>query len=287
MKKVIIASDSTTDLTRDLIEKYDIRVLPLSVNLGGNTYLDGVDIDPDAIYEHFDKTGELPKTSAINLAQLYKFFEQCKSEAESIVFMTISADMSSTFNNAHTVALDFDDIYVVDTKNLSTGGGLMVLHAAEMAQKGMSGKEIAEELERLAPKVDASFVINDLEYLTAGGRVSALKAGAAALLNIKPSIMVRDGKMVIGRKYHGKFRMVVKKYVNDVLENSTDINPKFVFITHSGVDADLLEETYQQLKEKNIFENIFISRAGCTISSHCGPDTLGVLFIRKQDIVLQ
>ncbi len=287
MKKVIIASDSTTDLTRDLIEKYDIRVLPLSVNLGGNTYLDGVDIDPDAIYEHFDKTGELPKTSAINLAQLYKFFEQCKSEAESIVFMTISADMSSTFNNAHTVALDFDDIYVVDTKNLSTGGGLMVLHAAEMAQKGMSGKEIAEELEKLAPKVDASFVINDLEYLTAGGRVSALKAGAAALLNIKPSIMVRDGKMVIGRKYHGKFRMVVKKYVNDVLENSTDINPKFVFITHSGVDADLLEETYQQLKEKNIFENIFISRAGCTISSHCGPDTLGVLFIRKQDIVLQ
>jgi DegV family protein with EDD domain len=151
----------------------------------------------------------------------------------------------------------------------------------------MSGKEIAEELEKLAPKVDASFVINDLEYLTAGGRVSALKAGAAALLNIKPSIMVRDGKMVIGRKYHGKFRMVVKKYVNDVLENSTDINPKFVFITHSGVDADLLEETYQQLKEKNIFENIFISRAGCTISSHCGPDTLGVLFIRKQDIVLQ
>ena len=287
MKKVIIASDSTTDLNRDLIEKYDIRILPLSVSLGENTYLDGVDIDPDAIYEHFNKTGELPKTSAINLAQLYKFFEQCKAEAESVVFLTISADMSSTFNNAHTVALDFDDIYVVDTKNLCTGGGLMVLQAAEMALKGMGGKEIAEELEKIAPKVDASFVINDLEYLTAGGRVSALKAGAAAFLNIKPCIMVRDGKMVIGRKYHGKFKMVVKKYVNDVLENSDDIDPQFVFLTHSGVDQEFLDEVYQQIKDKNIFENIFISRAGCTISSHCGPDTLGVLFIRKQDIVIQ
>ncbi len=286
MKKVIIASDSTTDLTKELIEKYDIRILPLSVNLGDKTFLDGVDIDPDTIYDHYNKTGELPKTSAINLSQFYKFFDECRKEAESVVFMTISADMSSTFNNARTVALDYNDIYVVDTKNLCTGGGLMVLQAAEMALKGMDGKQIAEELEKLAPKIDASFVINDLEYLTAGGRVSALKAGAAAFLNIKPCIMVRDGKMVIGRKYHGKFKMVVKKYVNDVLENSTDIDPQFAFLTHSGVDSEFINEVYQQIKEKNIFENIFISRAGCTISSHCGPDTLGVLFIRKQDIAL-
>lgn len=286
MKKVIIASDSTTDLTKELINKYDIRILPLSVNLGEQTFLDGVDIDPDAIYENYNRTGELPKTSAINLAQFYKFFDECKKEAESVVFMTISADMSSTFNNARTVSLDYDDIYVVDTRNLSTGGGLMVLKAAEMALNGMDGKQIAEELEKLAPKIDASFVINDLEYLTAGGRVSALKAGAAAFFNIKPCIMVRDGKMVIGRKYHGKFKMVVKKYVNDVLENSEDIDPQFAFLTHSGVDSEFINEVYQQIKEKNIFENIFISRAGCTISSHCGPDTLGVLFIRKQDIAI-
>ncbi|MCR5067886.1 MAG: DegV family protein [Erysipelotrichaceae bacterium] len=284
MKKILIASDSTTDLSKQLIEKYDIRILPMTVTLGEHDYLDGVDIDPDMIYDHYEKTGELPKTSAINLVRFEKFFKELRKEAESVIFFTLSSDMSSTFNNARTVALDDDDVYVIDGQNLSTGGGLLVLKAAEMAEHGLSAEEIVKKCEELVSRVDASFVINDLEYLKAGGRVSALSANAASMLNIKPCIMVRSGKMIVGRKYHGKFKVVVKKYVNEILEEAGSIDRQFGFITHSGCDQELIDEVYKQVKEKDLFDNIFITRAGCTISSHCGPDTLGVLFIRENPI---
>ncbi|MBO4217915.1 MAG: DegV family protein [Erysipelotrichaceae bacterium] len=286
MKKVLIACDSTTDLSAELINKYDIRILPMLVTLGEKTYTDGVDLDPDNIYEHFEKTGELPKTTAINLSRFYDFFKECLKEAESVVFVTLGSDLSSTFNNARTVALDFDGIFVVDSKNLSTGGGLLVLKAAEMAEKGMDAAEIAEELKGLAPKVDSSFVINGMEYLIAGGRLSSFKGNAAMFLSIKPCIIVRDGKMIVGRKYHGKFSIVVRKYVNDILDDAGEVDHQFVMITHSGCDQETVDNVHAQLKEKGLFENIYVTRAGCTISSHCGPDTLGILFIRKNDINL-
>ncbi|MBQ6655451.1 MAG: DegV family protein [Erysipelotrichaceae bacterium] len=284
MKKIIIASDSTTDLSEELIRKYDIRILPMIITLGDHDYFDFGDLTPDQIYQHYEETGELPKTSAINLVRFEKFFAELRKEAESVIFFTLSSEMSSSFNNARTVALDDENVYVVDGQNLSTGGGLLVLKAAEMAEAGLSATEIVEKCQELVPCVDASFVIDDLEYLKAGGRVSALSANAASMLNIKPCIMVRNGKMIVGRKYHGKLKVVVKKYVNEIIEEAGDIDREFGFITHSGCDKQLVDEVYRQVSEMNIFDKIFITRAGCTVSSHCGPDTIGVLFIRKNPI---
>lgn len=181
-KKVIIASDSTTDLGPELIKRYDVKILPLKVNLGGKVYSDGVDIYPDDIYAHYEKTGELPKTSAPNIADFQAFFKEHTAGGDALVFFTISSEMSSTYANAKIAAEDFEDIYVVDTRNLSTGGGLLVVSACEMAAQGKSAEEIANACTELAGRVDASFVIDKLEFLYKGGRCSALEAFGANLL---------------------------------------------------------------------------------------------------------
>ena len=171
-KKVIIASDSTSDLSVELIEKYDVKIVPLGVNLGDKQYSDGVDVTPDMIYDHYEKTGELPKTSAPNIGDFEDFFAQNTAAGNAIVLFTISSAMSSTYQNATVAAEDFEDVYIVDTRNLSTGGGLLVVAAAEMAKKGMAASEIAAACEGMRDRVDASFVIDNLEFLHAGGRVS-------------------------------------------------------------------------------------------------------------------
>ncbi len=280
-EKILIASDSTTDLSSELIERYQIKILPLGVTLGERSYTDGVDIDPEMIYRHYESTGELPKTSAVNLVTFLDFFRRYTEEGYSIVFFTISAEFSSTFNNARLAAQDFDNVYVVDTRNLSTGGGLLVIRAAEMAQRGCSAAEIALECVRLVDHVDASFVIDSLEFLHKGGRCSAVAALGANLLHLKPCILVRGGRMTVGKKYRGKFPVVLSQYIADHLGDGTDIDLDRVFVTHAGCEPGICERCMEQVKALVPFREVLLARAGCTISSHCGRNTVGVLFLRK------
>lgn len=284
-KKVLIASDSTTDLSAELIERYGIKTVPLTVNLGEKSYTDGVDIDPDMIYAHYEKHGELPKTAAPNVAVFTDFFEKHVADGYSIVLFTISSEMSSTFNNARLAAEDYEDVHIVDTRNLSTGGGLVVLRAAEMAEKGMSAEEIATSCRELTDRVDASFIIDNLEFLYKGGRCSAIAAFGANLLKLKPCIGVKNGKMGVTRKYRGRFDAVLKKYVADQIGDGSDIELDHVFVTHAGCDSDVNDSCVELVKSLAPFKNVHLTRAGCTVSSHCGRNTLGVLFIRKNKLV--
>lgn len=284
MKPVIISSDSTCDLSQELVEQYQIRILPMGISLGDKTYRDGVDITPDAIYAHEEKTGELPKTSAINLMENMDYFEQLTKDGSAVVHFTISSSMSSTYNNACAAAVSFEGVYVVDARNLSTGSGLLVLAAAEMAQKGMEAQEIAEKVSDLADYVDASFVVDDLKYLAKGGRCSAVAAFGANLLQLKPCISVKNGAMGVTKKYRGKFGKVLLSYVAERLENAEDICLDRVFVTHAGCDPEIVESVVQEVKKALPFQEVLVTRAGCTVSSHCGANTLGVLFIRKSPL---
>lgn len=281
---IIIGSDSTSDLSAELLQKYDVKIVPLKVNLGEDEFIDGVDIDPDKIYAHYEATGELPKTAAPNIVDFNAFFEEHTANGNSVVFFTISSDMSSTYNNARLAASSFDNVYVIDSRNLSTGGGLLVIEAAEMAAAGMSASDIAKKCEKLIPLVDASFIIDNLEFLHKGGRCSAVAAFGANLLSLKPCITVLDGKMGVAKKYRGKFSKVLEEYVKDRLGDASDIVTDHIFVTHAGCDEAIYTKCVELVKAIAPSATIHITRAGCTISSHCGRDTLGVLFIRKSDI---
>ncbi|MBQ3528655.1 MAG: DegV family protein [Clostridia bacterium] len=283
-EKVLLVSDSTTDLNSELIERYGIKILPLGVTLGEELYSDGVDIDPDRIYEYYEKNGELPKTSAVNMADFADAFEEYTKEGYSVVCFTISAEMSSTYHNACLAAEDFENVHVVDTRNLSTGGGLILAAAGDMVKEGKSAFEIAEACRALTGKVDASFVVDDLEFLHKGGRCSAVAAFGANLLQLKPCITVRGGKMGVGKKYRGKFAQVLAKYVAEQLGDASDIELDRIFVTHAGCDEEIYMSCVEQVKSIAPFKEVCITRAGCTISSHCGRNTLGVLFIRKNEI---
>ena len=279
-QKIIIASDSTCDLSPELIETYGVRILPLGVTLGHQEYTDGVDIDPDFIYSHYEHTGILPKTSAVNMGEFEEFFAQNTADGSAVIFFTISSEMSSTWHNAHLAAEAYPDVYVVDTRNLSTGGGLLVVKAAEMAAAGVPAAEIAEACAATTACVDASFIIDSLEFLYKGGRCSALAAFGANVLSLKPCIVVKDGKMGVGKKYRGKFGAVLPKYVADRLGDASDVIKDHIFVTHAGCEPDVINACVDAVKAIAPEAQVHITRAGCTISSHCGRNTLGVLFIR-------
>lgn len=284
-KQITISSDSTCDLSQGLVNRYNIHILPMGVTLGDKMYRDGIDITPDQIYAHHEKTGQLPKTSAINIAESADFFAELTKDGSAVIHFTISSSMSATYNNARIAAEDFEDVYVVDAKNLSTGSGLLVLAAAEMAQEGMEAKEIAKKVSELADCVDASFVVDNLEYLAKGGRCSAVAAFGANLLQLKPCISVKNGAMGVGKKYRGKFEKTLLSYVADRLADAEDICLDRVFVTHAGCDADIVESVVNAVKGTLPFKEVLVTRAGCTVSSHCGANTLGVLFIRKTPLV--
>lgn len=284
MNNIIITSDSTTDLSPELKERYGIQTIPMGIALGDKLFLDGVDINPDMIYEHHSKTGELPKTNANNVGECADFFEKLTSEGKTVIHFTISGEMSSTYNNACLAAADFDNVYVIDSRNLSTGGGLLLIAAAEMAKSGMEATQIVEKVHDLIPRVDATFVIDSLEYLHKGGRCSALAMMGANLLKLKPCIQVKDGKMGVSKKYRGKYSEVLKQYTAEQLADANDIELDRVFVTHAGCDLQLVNEIVDLVKNTLPFKEVFVTRAGCTVSSHCGANTLGVLFIRKTAI---
>ena len=282
--KVIITSDSTCDLSKELLENYGIVINPLTIILGAQDYRDGVDVTPDDIYDFVAKTGQLPKTAAANITEYEDFFRPYVEQGYQIVHFTISSQMSGSFHNSELAAATFPEVYAVDSQNLSTGIGLLVLRAAELAREGLSAKEIYEQICALRDKVDVSFVVDTLEYLYKGGRCSSVAKLGANLLQLKPCIEVKKGAMGVGKKYRGKIADVVPAYIAQRLHDPDDIDTHRVFVTHSGCPKEMEDKAVAKVKELMHFDEILVTRAGCSVSTHCGPNTLGVLFIRKSPI---
>ena len=276
-----ITSDSTCDLSPALLRSYGVRIIPLSVIQGGTSYKDGVDIQPADIFAHVEQGGDLPTTSAVSVGEYRALFAELSPQHEAVVHITISADFSSRYQNACIAAEEFGNVYVVDSRNLSTGHGLVVVEAALAARRGMAPDELVPFLRELTGRVEASFLIDRLDYMVKGGRCSAVAMLGANLLRLKPCIEVRDGKMGVVKKYRGAFAKCLVDYVRERLEGRTDLVPDRVFITHTTVAPETVAAVRQAVEQYGPFAEILETDAGCTVSSHCGPGTLGILFIRK------
>ena len=280
--KFKILSDSTCDLSTDLVCRYDIGILPLIVVKADQEYLDGQTITPKDIFDHVAAGGNLCSTAARSVAAYQEAFAGYAGAYDGVVHINISSDFSSSYQNACIAAQDFDNVRVVDSRNLSTGQGLVVLKACELAKTAQSLDQLKAELDAFTSRVEASFVLDKLEYMVKGGRCSSAAALGANLLNLKPSIEVRDGKMSVVKKYRGKYDRCLRNYVMDRLGNREDIDRGTLFITHTPVSDECLEAVREAVKECGHFDNIYETEAGCTVSCHCGPGTLGVLFVRKE-----
>lgn len=282
-KKVKIISDSTCDLSKELVQRYDIDILPLHILLGDKEYEDGV-ITPDEIFAWSDDNKTTPKTSAPAITEAVELMRPYVEEGREIVCFSISESMSTSGNVMRLAAGELDEdelVTVIDSANLSTGIGLLVIEAAIMADKGCSASEIKARMEELKPYVRASFVVDTLTYLYRGGRCSAVAAMAGSVLKLHPRIVVENGAMDAAKKYRGRLSSVIMSYTKDMEEQLKNARPDRVFITHSGCDRQIVDNVRGYLKSLGIFDEILETRAGGVISSHCGPGTLGVLFIAR------
>ena len=279
-----IVSDSTCDLSKELLERYDISVLPLNIVLGEESFRDGKDIGPDEIYAWSDKHNTTPKTSACSVEQAASFFRAFLEEGKEIICFAISESMSSSINSMRLAAKSLkaeDRITIINSANLSTGGGHLVIEAAVMAQSGMSREDITARVKELRPRVRSSFVVDTLTYLHRGGRCSGMAALLGSALKLHPKIVVAGGKMSPDVKYRGKMSRVILHYAEDLEADLLKAKTDRVFITHSGCDEETIASVRTYLEGLAHFDEIHVTRAGGVISSHCGPGTLGVLFISK------
>ena len=276
-----ILSDSTCDLSPELVEKHDITLIPLTVVKDGQTYFDGVTITPADIFAHVANGGDLCSTAARNMAEYMESFEPYAKEYDGVIHISISSSLSCSYQNACLAAMEFDNVRVVDSKNLSTGQGLVVLKACELAKTCQDLDSLQQQLQEFTEKVEASFVLDRLDYMVKGGRCSATAALGANLLNLKPCIEVKDGKMGVVKKYRGNYVKCLTSYVKDRLTDREDLNMETLFITHSPVSDECLNAVKEAVGSCSEFKNVYETEAGCTVSCHCGPGTLGVLFVRK------
>ena len=283
MGKIRITADSTCDLSESLLQKYEISILPLNIVLDMKSYSDGEEISPDEIYAWSEKMHKTPKTAAVAYDRALEMASAFQENGDEMIFFGISESMSTTCNVMRMVKdeLNYRDMYVIDSQNLSTGIGLQVLRAAELAARGLTAQEIVAQIERERSRVRASFVVERLDYLAMGGRCSSVVALLGGKLKLKPRIEVTDGKMEAGKKYRGNQDKVILKYVQDMEMQLRQADPHRVFITHSGCEEAVIRSVEEYLKDLRHFEEILITRAGGVISSHCGPGTLGVLFYEK------
>ena len=279
-----LVADSTCDLSKELVDKYHVQIAPLHIVLGEKEYMDGVEISPDEIYAWADANEDTPKTSAIGFEQVTNIMKPLVGTEDEMIIFTISSKMSTTVNVFRMVAEELElenQVSIIDSENLSTGSGLLVLKAASMISEGKSRAEICQHIEILKGKVRASFVVDSLTYLHRGGRCSSVAAIAGGVLKLHPKIVVSAGAMSADKKYRGKIEKAIFDYVKDMEENLKSADNERVFITHSGCEQELIDKVYDYLKALDYFDEILITRAGGVISSHCGPGTLGVLFIEK------
>ena len=276
--KIAISAESTLDLSKELIQQYDVHVIPFEVLLGENSYLDG-EINSQDIFDYVAENKTLPRTSAINQFQYHEYFAKVLSEGyDALIHISLSAGISSSYSQAVEAANKMDNVYVIDSKSLSTGIALEVIYAAKLAQKGLDAKEIVEKVNARIPYVQASFVIHTLEYLHKGGRCSGLARFGAAIFRIKPQIIVSDGKMAPAKKYFGRKSQVVAAYCRDTLEQFANPDLSIAFVTHTLATPEMVSVAIEALRKRG-FKTIYETKAGATITSHCGPMTIGILFI--------
>ncbi len=283
LKEVMITADSTCDLPNYLIEKNNITILPLSILLGDKSYSDGVDIFPRDIYAYVNKTGDLPKTAAVTPAQYNTVFKEFTEQGKAVVHIGLSSAISSSYQNACIAAAEFEDVYCIDSKSLCTAMGLLVLKACDFREKGFDAKKIYNRVNSLVPKVSTTFVLNNLEYLHKGGRCSGVAKFSANVLGIKPSIAVdENGRLDVAKKYRGKIDLVYKQYISDSLKDVNKFDPARVVIANSGdINPEIISFAKGVIEGKNKFTEVITADAGCTISSHCGPKTLAIFYIKK------
>ena len=277
---IVITADSTCDLPDYLVQENDIVIFPLSILLGDKSYLDGIEIHPKEIYNHVEKTGDLPKTAAVTPQQYMDVFKQITDEGKAVVHIGLSSAISSSFQNAVVAASEFDNVYCVDSKSLCTGMGLLVLKACDLRNKKFDAKKIARRLEGLVSKVHTTFVLDSLEYLHKGGRCSSVAKFGANVLGLKPSIAVstETGKLDVAKKYRGKIDIVYKQYISDCLQNNKMDKTRVVIANSGGVSPDIIAYA-KGIAEGKGFKQIITADAGCTISSHCGPKTLAIFYM--------
>ncbi|MDY4582357.1 MAG: DegV family protein [Candidatus Faecousia sp.] len=276
-----IISDSTCDLSPELLTKYDISLVPLIVMKGDQEYQDGLTITPADIFAHVAAGGSLCTTAARSVGFYQETFARYAGEYDGILHVNLSSEFSSSYQNACLAAEEFENVRVVDSRNLSTGQGLVVLKACELAKTAVSLDALKQDLDAFTQRVEASFVVDKLDYLVKGGRCSSAAALGANLLNLKPCIEVKNGKMVVGKKYRGNFTKCLRNYIHDRLQGREDLDPGMIFVTHTTISEECHDTVMEAVRSSGAFETVCETIAGCTISCHCGPGTLGILFVRK------
>ena len=280
--KIRMTADSTCDLTPEWIRKYQIGIAPLSVIIDGEVFHDGVDVTPRDIFRAAE-AGKPVRTAAVNTYEYKEFFRKQLEKCDQLVHVCLSSEFSTSYNDAVEASREVGNVFVVDSRNLSTGSGLLVLEGIRMINDGAEdGAAIAEALRAKADLVDSSFVVRTIDYLRRGGRCSGLEALGAKMLHIRPSIVVADGKMHPGQKYRGRYEHYLKHYIRDLLENDDNIDFSRVVVVHSPSEEGLVRFAIDTVKSYGLFKEVLEAMAGCTICTHCGPDTLGLMFMRKK-----
>jgi DegV family protein with EDD domain len=279
--KVKISADSTCDLPKELTDAYDIGIMPLYIVKNGESLKDGVEITTPEVFSYTARTGELCGTAAVTILDYINAWTEWQQEYDAVVHVSLSSDLSASYSNARIAAQEVGNVWVVDSRNLSTGTGHLALDAAIMAQEGRDAADIAAELARLVPKLDVSFVLDTLDYLKKGGRCSTLAALGANLLSLKPCIEVHDGAMGVGKKYRGKIEKAFVQYVVDRLKDRDDIDTRRIFITDSGISEEARAAIEEAVLACQPFEKVYCNTSGCVISGHCGPWCMGILYYHK------
>ena len=274
-----IISDSTCDLPDELLRRYDITLLPLSIGRNGQFFRDGVEITPADVFAHVDAGGALCTTAAVNVSEFTDCFARYAAGHEAVICVTVSAEMSSCYQNACLAASAFSNVFVVDSRNLSSAQGLIALDAARLAAEGYAGHEIVRMLNEETGKVQSSFLLDRLDYMRKGGRCSAVAALGANLMHLKPCIAVKDGKMGVVKKYRGSFEHCMVQYTKELLEHSPNSRGDIAIVVHPAADRAAVDATLLTLKEDGRFKAVYEARTGCTVACHCGANTIGVMFM--------
>lgn len=282
-KKIILSADSSCDLGAELKNRYDVHYARFHILLDECSYLDGVDLFSSDIFSVYGQKKLLPKTSAIGVGEYYEYFKKWTDQGFEVIHINISSAVSSTYQNCCIAASELDGVYPIDSRNLTTGMGLLVIESAKRIEQGLPAKEIQSEITALTAKVQTSFVLDTLEFLCAGGRCSTLAAMGANILKLKPCIEVNNttGTMSLGKKYRGTLDKILIQYANEKLSDISSLNTERIFITNTMQSQELVDIVYNHINSLHVFKEIHITEASCTVSSHCGPNTLGLIFLQQ------
>lgn len=283
MNKIILSADSICDLNQELTQTFKVNKSPYTIIIDKKMYKDNIDITPSDIYKAYSENKILPKTTSINVGEYYNYFKPWVDEGYEVIHITLGSVLTSSYNNCTLAARELNGVHTLDSQNLSVGTGLLVIKAAELIKEGLSAKEIIEELKKHREKIHMSFVLNTLDFLHAGGRCSKIASLGSNILKIKPVINVDNssGSMALGNKYRGQLDKSIVRYIKDKLDSYDNINREQIFIVHSGMDDSYIELAKKTVLEMVDFKKVHVTTASCTISSHCGPNTLGIAFETK------